>query len=82
MQKGGANLGNCDFTYDIDEETARIPSKLYVTVLKNSVHETDCEKLTYDFTVLEQYADCDTKDKHGIVYKIIKQTKTIGFMKR
>ena len=82
MQKAGTNLGNCDFTYDIDEETARIPSKLNVAVLKNSAHETDCEKLTYDFTVLEQCADCDTEDKHGIVYKITKQPKTIGFIRR
>ena len=81
-KQAGANLGNCDFTYDIDEETARIPSKLNVAVLKNSAHETDCEKLTYDFTILEQCADCDTEDKHGIVYKITKQPKTVGFIKR
>ena len=79
-QVAGSNR-NCDFEYVVDEETSRIPPKLNVAVLKNSAHEKDCEKLTYDFTVLEQCVDCDAEDKHGIIYKISRQTKVVGFIK-
>ena len=78
----GIKIGTCGFKYEVDEETARIPKTLNVAVLRDSAHARDCKKLTYDFTVLEKCVDCDEKDTHGIIYKISKQTKVVGFVKK
>ena len=75
-------VGKCSFRYAIDRQTSRIPRNLNVAVLKNSANEHECVKLTYEFTVLEECTDCDRNDIHGIIYKLSKQTKVVGFVER
>ena len=77
----GFDFGRCAFHYVADYQQSRIPPNLNVAVLKNSTHDSECMKLTYEFTVLEQCDDCQD-GSFGIIYKLSKQTKVIGFVKR
>ena len=79
--RAGSKGGECDFDYRFDRETSRIPKVINVAVLKDPTSGVKCQKLTYEFTVLEKCDDCDRNDQHGIIYKISKQTKVIAFIK-
>ena len=79
--RAGSNSGECDFDYRFDRETSRIPKVINVAVLKDPTSGMKCQKLTYEFTVLEKCDDCDRNDQHGIIYRIAKQTKVIAFIK-
>ena len=79
--RAGSNGGECDFDYRFDRETPRIPKIINVAVLKDPNSGMKCQKLTYEFTVQKKCANCDRNDQHGIIYKILKQTKVIAFMK-
>ena len=80
--QAGANGGKCAFDLVADTETSRIPKHLNVAELKDSTNEKDCIKLTYEFTVLKQCDDCDQRDNFGIIYKLSKQTKVVGFTEK
>ena len=77
----GLNSGECDFYYRFDRETSRIPKTINVAVLKDPNSRVRCQKITYEFTVLKKCDDCDRNDQHGIIYRIMKQTKVIAFIK-
>ena len=77
-----ANTGSCKFKDKAEKETSRIPKFINVAVLEDPTKEKECMKITHLFTVLKQCTECNNHNTHGIIYRLSKQSKVIGFRKR